>query len=346
MPRGGRAAAAAAAAPRARAPSAAAGGRAARQMLKLLLLVALLVLAAAVPSSALTASNVGTHWRRQRLPRHRSSSARGGSSTDGGGGGGGGGSDGGAAPLITQRWVGAQSQDGVTVSDMSCTFDVPLDSQIGELPQKGHGGEAHYIYCDLHHGWPGGVFGQFVPQLQRGMATSAANDTTHVLQDIWLDTWHIQAQYIFSIPPPHLPEPVLGAVGELVSVSPGDHLRTHIRYDEEAGAWVLQIGVVEGLGSGSPPEFVRGKTSTLKVTTPFMGVNPLFAAPYKGNKSCADYHQFILGDLHEAWNMNTAKFCEVSPNHVVIVLPTDHLQCSCEVVCLARSQIRRNRLGR
>jgi hypothetical protein len=42
-------------------------------------------------------------------------------------------------------------------------------------------------------GWPGGVFGQFVPQLQRGMATSAANATTHVLQDEWLDAWHIQA---------------------------------------------------------------------------------------------------------------------------------------------------------
>ena len=276
----------------------------------MLLLVLFLVLVAAVPSSTLIAGNVATHWRRQRLLRHRPP-AHSGSSSGGGGGGGGA-----AAPLVTQRWVGAQSQDGVTVSDMSCTFDVPLDSQTDELPQKGHGGEAHYIYCDLHHGWPGGVFGQFVPQLQRGMATSAANDTTHVLQDIWLDNWHIQAQYIFSIPPPHLPEPVLGAVGELVPVSPGDHLRTHIRYDEGAGTWVLQIGVFEeGLGSGGsapPMEFVKGKTSTLKVTTPFMGANPLFPAPYKGNKSCADYHQFILGDMHEAWNMNTPKFCEAS----------------------------------
>jgi hypothetical protein len=172
----------------------------------------------------------------------------------------------------------------------------------------------------------GGIFGQFVPQLQRGMATSAANETTHVLKDIWLDGWNVQAQYIFSTPPPHLPEPVLGAVAELVPVKPGDHLRTRIHYDESEGAWVLQIGVVEeeddadrtaGRNNSLQPQDPRhepvlnkAKTSTLKVTTPFMGVNPLFPAPYKGNTSCPDYHQFVLGDLHEAWNMNTPQFCE------------------------------------
>lgn len=213
-----------------------------------------------------------------------------------------------AASLTTQRWVGAQSEDGVAVSDMSCSFDVPLDSEIGEFPEKGSDA-AHYIYCDLHHGWPGGVFGQFVPQLQRGMATSAANDTTHVLQDMWLDAWYIQAQYIFSIPPPHLPEPVLGSVGELVPVSPGDHLHTRIHYEEADGAWVMEIGVVQSLSS-TPITFLQGKVSTLKVTTPFLGVNPRYPAPYKGNTSCADYHQFILGDLHEAWNMNTPSFCK------------------------------------
>jgi hypothetical protein len=212
------------------------------------------------------------------------------------------------ASLTTQRWVGAQSQDGAVVSDMSCSFDVPLDSEIGEFPKKGSDA-AHYIYCDLHHGWPGAVFGQFVPQLQRGMATSAANETTHVLRDIWLDGWYIQAQYIFSIPPPYLPEPVLGSVGELVSVSPGDHLHTRIHFDEADGAWVLEIGVVQNLSS-APVTFQKGKTSTLKVMTPFLGVNPRFPAPYKDNTSCADYHQFILGDLHEAWNMNTPSFCK------------------------------------
>ena len=194
-----------------------------------------------------------------------------------------------ADDLTTQRWVGAQTQDDVMVSDMTCTFDVPLDADIGTFPTKGTS-EAHYIYCDLHHGWAGGVFGQFVPQLQRGMATSAANATTYVLQDEWLDSWHIQAQYIFSIPPPHLPEPVLGAVGELIKVSPGDKLSTRIHYDGVEGAWVLEIGVVKD-PLNHPLEFTAGKTSTLKVTAPFMGVNPLYPSPYKGNTSCPDYHQ-------------------------------------------------------
>jgi hypothetical protein len=211
-------------------------------------------------------------------------------------------------PLTTQRWVGAQSQDGVTVSDMSCTFNVPLDSEIGEFPKKGTNA-AHYIYCDLHHGWPGGVFGQFVPQLQRGMATSAANKTTHVLHDEWLDAWYIQAQYIFSIPPPHLPEPVLGSVGELIPVDPGDHLHTRIHFDETDGEWVMEIGVVQDPLS-VPIAYQKDKMSTLRVRTPFLGVNPLFDSPYKDNTSCADYHQFILGDLHEAWNMNAPSFCK------------------------------------
>lgn len=245
------------------------------------------------------------------------------------------------ASLTTQRWVGAQSQDGAVVSDMSCSFDVPLDSEIGEFPKKGSDA-AHYIYCDLHHGWPGAVFGQFVPQLQRGMATSAANETTHVLRDMWLDGWYIQAQYIFSIPPPYLPEPVLGSVGELVSVSPGDHLHTRIHFDEADGAWVLEIGVVQNLSS-APVTFQKGKTSTLKVMTPFLGVNPRFPAPYKGNTSCADYHQFVLGDLHEAWNMNTPNFCKRPVWHGLPPrcrcsfrgLPL-HFSCSClTVVVLA-----------
>ena len=122
----------------------------------------------------------------------------------------------------------------------------------------------------------------------------------------------MQAQYIFSIPPPHLPEPVLGSVGELVPVKPGDHLQTRIHFNEVDGAWVLEIGVVQD-PSIVPIAFQKGKTSTLKVLTPFLGVHPLFPSPYKGNISCADYHQFILGDLHEAWNMNTPSFCKQTP---------------------------------
>jgi hypothetical protein len=202
--------------------------------------------------------------------------------------------------LTTQRWVGAQSQDGVVVSEMSCTFKVPEDADIGTMPQKGNG-EAHYIYCDLHHGWPGGVFGQFVPQLQRGMTTSAANSTTFKLHDTWLDGWYVQAQYIWSTPEPN--RNVLGAVGELIEVQPGDTIATRIHYDEAAGAWELAIGAAPDAS-----QLVAASTSTLSVTTPFFGTNPLFDSPFKGNSSCEDYHQFILGDLHEAWNMNSPDF--------------------------------------
>jgi hypothetical protein len=100
---------------------------------------------------------------------------------------------------------------------------------------------------------------------------------------------------------------MLQAVGELIKVSPGDHLSIRIHYDETEGAWVLEIGVVLN-PVDKPLEFIAGKTSTLKVATPFMGANPLYDSPYKGNTSCPDYHRFVLGDLHEAWNMNTPSF--------------------------------------
>ena len=50
-----------------------------------------------------------------------------------------GGPDGAATfePLTTQRWVGAQSPDDRTVSEMSCSFAVPADADIGTMPQKG-----------------------------------------------------------------------------------------------------------------------------------------------------------------------------------------------------------------
>ena len=67
---------------------------------------------------------------------------------------------------ITQRWVGSQS-GMARVTQMACSFRVPLDSQIARLPHN-DSAACHYIYCDLHNnGWPGGLFGQFVPQLVR-----------------------------------------------------------------------------------------------------------------------------------------------------------------------------------
>ena len=228
-----------------------------------------------------------------------------------------------AGDLTTQRWVGAQSGDGVEVKEMSCTFRVPEDADIETMPEKGRG-MAHYIYCDLHHQWPGGVFGQYVPQLQRGMTTAAANSTTYKLQDLWLDGWYVQAQYIWSTPTPD--SDVLGAVGELIAVSPGDTISTRIHYDGSLGSWELAIGAAPD--PARPELLAPESTSTLSVTTPyelpphiylpetplaqllprlrrplcrrFFGTNPRFAAPFLGNTSCADYHQFILGDLHEA----------------------------------------------
>merc|ERR1711934_165779 len=48
-----------------------------------------------------------------------------------------------------------------------------------------------------------------------------------------------------------------------------------------------------------------GRTSSLCVTTPFMGRNPNYSAPYSSGQATSDYWEFILGDLHEAWNMNS-----------------------------------------
>ena len=169
-----------------------------------------------------------------------------------------------AGDLTTQRWVGAQSGDGVEVKEMSCTFRVPEDADIKTMPEKGRG-MAHYIYCDLHHQWPGGVFGQYVPQLQRGMTTAAANSTTYKLQDLWLDGWYVQAQYIWSTPAPD--SDVLGAVGELIAVSPGDTISTRIHYDEQLGSWELAIGAAPD--PARPELLAPESTSTLSVTTPY-----------------------------------------------------------------------------
>jgi len=45
---------------------------------------------------------------------------------------------------ITQRWVGASS-DVANVSQMGCTFRVPLDSEVSRPPERSSS-ECHYIY--------------------------------------------------------------------------------------------------------------------------------------------------------------------------------------------------------
>ena len=228
------------------------------------------------------------------------------------------------ASLVTQRWVGAQSPDGLFISDMSCTFSVPADADIGTMPQKGTN-QAHYIYCDMHHNtWPGGFFHQYVPQLQRGFVTSHSNSSTFVLQDTWLDSWYIQAQYIFSVV--DKTHPVRGTVGQLVRVLPGDTIGTRIHYDNASGVWVLEIGVAPD--PSKPTQLAPGSTSSLRITTPFMGMNSQFDSPFLGNTSCADYHQFSLGDLHEAWNMNRPDYYPIKQAWAVAYISDDFANMS------------------
>merc|ERR1712185_714088 len=42
-----------------------------------------------------------------------------------------------------------------------------------------------------------------------------------------------------------------------------------------------------------------------------MGRNPKYTAPYSAGGT-ADYWEFILGDLHEAWNMNSPGYYPTS----------------------------------
>jgi len=194
----------------------------------------------------------------------------------------------------TQRWVGMQSKhDGNKINSMDCNFTVPLNASIKQFPMKGTG-QCHYIYCDLHHRWPSGVFSQFVPQLMRGLCVFE-NDSSYNIKDKWLDQWYIQSQYIWSTTEGR----VKGYIGKLLPVSPGEHVHTRIYFGKDqqgVASYCLQISTSSG------------PTSQLVITVPFMGTNPQYNAPYGSGQETSDYYEFFLGDLHEAWNMNTPGF--------------------------------------
>ena len=220
----------------------------------------------------------------------------------------------GAHGATTQRWNGASSSVPANLSAARCDFRVPLDSEVGRAPDAGSQ-ECHYIYCDAHHNdWPGGapdwaVFGQFVPQLMRGFCTSA-NASGFAPVDTWLDGWHVQAAYLWSTPAlPVEQRAVRMAAGALLHVQPGDALSAAVYYgvDGATGAhsYTLQIGAAP---ADDAPRAAASVVSQLVVTTPFMGTNPAFAAPY-GSAALTPaqqqhYYAFTLGDLHEAWGMD------------------------------------------
>lgn len=198
--------------------------------------------------------------------------------------------------------MGAQSPDGNVVYSSSCSFSVPLDSEIELMPDASVG-QAHYIYCDLHHFWPDGFFTQFVPQLQRGDMTCSSTADYDIGGCTAKDAWYIQAQYIWSESDGVTTSSsvVKGWVGEMIEVAPGDSIVTNISYTSCGGSmgWSLSIAANGGAGS------------SLCVTTPFMGRNANYSAPYASGGT-ADYWEFILGDLHEAWNMNQAGYYPIS----------------------------------
>merc|ERR1712232_1104773 len=81
----------------------------------------------------------------------------------------------------------------------------------------------------------------------------------------------------------------------------GQTISTNISYEACGGTlgWSLNISA----DGGSP--------SSLCVTTPFMGRNAEYSEPYASGGT-SDYWEFILGDLHEAWNMNSAGYYPIS----------------------------------
>jgi hypothetical protein len=205
----------------------------------------------------------------------------------------------------TQRWVGAApTADNMFVSDIQCTYKVPLDSDVELTPGQPDApcGQVHYIYCQMDSlsGWPETDqgrpgFSQFVPQLMRGMAVSGYEPSDYAPRWKFLDTWAIQAQYYF--------EPVEGKgtkayTGDKIDVSPGDTVHTRMYFGQSSSGkygYTLQVWTDES------------RKSSITVTVPFMGLAPGVTAEY-GTPGAADlasgYYQFRASALHEAWCMD------------------------------------------
>eukprot|EP00927_Polykrikos_kofoidii_P016341 TRINITY_DN17375_c0_g1_i2.p1 TRINITY_DN17375_c0_g1~~TRINITY_DN17375_c0_g1_i2.p1 ORF type:complete len:308 (-),score=27.49 TRINITY_DN17375_c0_g1_i2:56-979(-) len=202
----------------------------------------------------------------------------------------------------TQRWVGAQSPDDIAVDSSTCSFKVPLDSDIVAMPHPSLA-QVHYIYCDLHHTWPNGFFTQFVPQLEKGHSVCFTDEDYNLHTCDHPDDWFIQAQYIWS--ESHgsstAASVVKGWVGERIKVQPGDDIFTNISYGACGGimGWNMEISA-----NGDAP-------SAICVATPFMGRVPAHSQPYSSGGT-SDYWHFSLGDLHEAWFMDTPGYYPTS----------------------------------
>jgi len=204
----------------------------------------------------------------------------------------------------TQRWVGAQpTGDNMFVSDINCTYQVPLDSDVDMTPSRSDDSckQAHYIYCQMDRldwpktdqGHPG--FSQFVPQLMRGWVVSGYHASDYSVRSDFLDTWAIQAQYYF--------EPVKGEgtkayTGDLIDVSPGDTVYTRMYFGQSSSGkygYTLQVWTDES------------RKSSITITVPFMGLAPGVTAEY-GTPGAADlalqYYQLRASALHEAWCMD------------------------------------------
>lgn len=158
-------------------------------------------------------------------------------------------------------------------------------------------GQVHYIYCDLHHTWADRNFTQFVPQLMRGAMTCSNDPDYHTGGCEHEEAWYIQAQYIWSekVGSSTAKGEVRGWVGEMIKVTPGQTILTSIRYEPCGGTmgWSLHIWPMGG-----------DSNSSLCVTTPFMGRNAAYSAPYASGGT-EDYWKLMMGDLHEAWNMDS-----------------------------------------
>jgi hypothetical protein len=204
----------------------------------------------------------------------------------------------------TQRWVGAApTADNMFVSDIQCTYKVPLDSDVELTPGQPDApcGQVHYIYCQMDSlsGWPETDqgrpgFSQFVPQLMRGMAVSGYEPSDYAPRWKFLDTWAIQAQYYF--------EPVKGEgtkayTGEYYFVSPGDTVHTRMYFGQSSSG---KYGYTLQVWTDETPK------SSITVTVPFMGLAPGVTAEYghEATDLAPQYYQFRASALHEAWCMD------------------------------------------
>jgi hypothetical protein len=140
----------------------------------------------------------------------------------------------------------------------------------------------------MHFHWPDATTTQFVPQLMRGLVFDDC-DAQYKCTDTWQDGWVIQAEYIAFVN-----GSAYGVTGDIVPVSEGDLIKTHIYYGSDHAGTYSYCGQIS---SG-------GNTSQVVVTHPFLGKNPNYPDAFGTHNPL--YYQFQLGDLWESWGMDYA----------------------------------------